>query len=62
MDSDGAQACWNASTTLPGWEALRDAKRPHLTADSRGCVVNGQFDILAEEFVAALPSVDDTGA
>jgi hypothetical protein len=62
MDSDGAQACWNASTTLPGWEALRDAKRPHLTADSRGCVVNGQFDILAEEFVAALPGIDDTGA
>jgi hypothetical protein len=54
IDGEGLKALWEASSPLPGWEQLKEAKRPYLTATSRGFVVNGKFDALADEFNAAL--------
>lgn len=49
IGADELRALWQASSLLPDWEKLQAAKRPYLTAASRGFVVNGKFDILGEE-------------
>jgi hypothetical protein len=54
IDGEGLKALWEASSPLPGWERLKEGKRPYLTAASRGFVVNGKFDALADEFNTAL--------
>jgi hypothetical protein len=54
IDGDGLKAVWEASSPLPGWERLKEAKRPHITSASRGFVVNGKFDAMADEFAQAL--------
>jgi hypothetical protein len=50
LETDSLRALWQTTSPLSGWEALAAAKRPYITAASRGIVVNGKFDILAEEF------------
>lgn len=42
------RALWQVSSLLPDWEKLQAAKRPYITAASRGFVVNGKFDILSD--------------
>lgn len=54
LETDALRALWQTSGPLRGWEALAAAKRPYITAASRGFVVNGKFDVLAEEFANAL--------
>lgn len=54
IDGEGLKALWEASTPLRGWEQLKEAKRPYLTAASRGFVVNGKLDAVADEFSLAL--------
>jgi len=49
LESEQLQALWHASSQLPDWEKLQAAKRPYITAASRGFVVNGKFDILGDE-------------
>lgn len=54
IDGEGLKALWEASSPLSGWERLKGGKRPYLTASSRGFVVNGKFDALADEISTAL--------
>ena len=54
IDGEGLKALWEASGPLPEWERLKEAKRPYVTAESRGFVVNGKFDTLVDEFVNSL--------
>ena len=54
LETDALRTLWQTSGPLRGWEALAAAKRPYITATSRGFVVNGKFDVLAEEFANAL--------
>ena len=54
IDGEVLKALWEASSPLPGWERLKEGKRPYLTAASRGFVVNGKFDAIADEFNMAL--------
>jgi len=54
LETDALRALWQTSSPLRGWEALAAAKRPYITAASRGFVVNGKFDVLGEEFTIAL--------
>lgn len=53
-EGEGVKSLWRASSPVVGWELLAAAKRPYITAESRGFVVNGKFDVLAEEFSNAL--------
>jgi hypothetical protein len=54
LETDTLRALWQTCSLLRGWEALAAAKRPYITAASRGFVVNGKFDVLGEEFTSAL--------
>jgi hypothetical protein len=54
IESDELRGLWQASSALPDWEKLQAAKRPYLTAGSRGFVVNGKFDLVGEEFSNSL--------
>jgi hypothetical protein len=49
LEEEGLRALWQASSQLPDWEKLQAAKRPYISAASRGFVVNGKFDILGDE-------------
>lgn len=49
LEGEALRALWQASSQLPDWEKLQAAKRPYISAASRGFVVNGKFDILGEE-------------
>lgn len=54
LEGDALRSLWACSSRLVEWESLAAAKRPYITAESRGIVVNGKFDALAEEFSNAL--------
>jgi hypothetical protein len=54
IQGDSLRALWHASSQLPDWEKLQAAKRPHVTASSRGFVVNGKYDVLGDELVNAV--------
>jgi hypothetical protein len=54
IQGDSLRALWHVSSQLPDWEKLQAAKRPHVTAWSRGFVVNGKYDILGDELVNAV--------
>lgn len=54
LASDSLRTLWNCSSRLAGWESLAAAKRPHITGESRGFVVNAKFDVLAEELANVL--------
>jgi len=49
IEGEDLRTLWQASSLLPDWEKLHAAKRPYVTAASRGFVVNGKFDILGDE-------------
>jgi hypothetical protein len=49
LDGENLKALWRSSAVVPHWESLQAAKRPYITADSKAFVINGKFDILAEE-------------
>lgn len=53
-EGDSLKALWNSSSRVVGSESLSAAKRPYIEPASKGFVVNGKFDILADEFVNAL--------
>jgi hypothetical protein len=54
ITEEGLRALWQAASVLPDWDKLQAAKRPYLTAASRGVVINGKFDVLGEEIANAV--------
>jgi len=54
ITQEGLQALWQAASVLPDWDKLQAAKRPYLTANSKGVVINGKFDVLGEEIAMAV--------
>jgi len=48
IDSPSLKSLWQASSHLSDWERLHAAKRPYVTAASRGVVINGRFDVLSD--------------
>lgn len=54
INGEVLKVLWEGSSPLPLWERLKEANRPYVTAESRGFVVNGKFDMLVDEFVNAL--------
>lgn len=55
LQTDELRACWEATSPLLGSERL-SANRRDVTAESRGIVVNAQFDLLLDEITNALSS------
>ncbi len=49
------QRLWEISSLLIGAEQLA-AKRPAVTADSRGIVINGKFDLLPDGILSVIPA------
>jgi hypothetical protein len=58
---DSLMAWWRASGALPHWQALQAAKRPYITAGSKAFVINGKYDVLADELANALGKVPAAG-
>jgi hypothetical protein len=54
IDGEKLKVLWETSSPLLNWERLKEDKRPYLTERSRGFVVNGKFDAIADEFAHAL--------
>lgn len=55
LQTDELRACWESTSPLLGRERL-SANRRDVTAESRGIVVNAQFDLLLDEITNALSS------
>ncbi len=55
IQSDGIRKLWELSSPLLGRQTLAD-KRPAVSAESRGFVVNGKFDLLLDGIKAVQAS------
>lgn len=55
LQTDELRSCWEATSLLLGRERL-SATRKTVTIESRGIVVNAQFDLLLDEITNALSS------